>query len=161
MYANSITSQAETQGALLRVTEGIQDSSPPWLRSRLQMLTLPLFNYGTLGSSLNPLSLICKLELTQMITRRNTLVQRSPEYEEDVDPVTAVRSGQGANAAACLGFPPAVQATSPASFLASPPPGGSATSPFEVGVGWRYAVLAGPGEPLALPTLCLYLWSWF
>lgn len=80
MYANSITSQAETQGALLRVTEGIQDSSPPWLRSRLQMLTLPLFNYGTLGSSLNPLSLICKLELTQMITRRNTLVQRSPEY---------------------------------------------------------------------------------
>lgn len=52
IYANSIISQAETQGALLKVTEGIQDSSPPWLRSCLQMLTLPLLNYGTLGKLL-------------------------------------------------------------------------------------------------------------
>ena len=52
IYANSIISQAETQGALLKVTEGIRDSSPRWLRSCLQMLTLPLFNCVTLGKFL-------------------------------------------------------------------------------------------------------------
>lgn len=52
MWPHHFTVDIETQGALLRVTKGAQDRSPPWLRSQLPMLTLPLFSCVTLGKFL-------------------------------------------------------------------------------------------------------------